>query len=159
MDGGSKKKGLSFGDWTDWVGWEKQRRARVELAKVLGEQIAPEDTDEVSGVDAVFICVLDEMHVSVVEAVKGIGGGIHIMCEKPLATTLDDCVRIWRAVEDERKRGLGETVFGICHVLRYSPFNGLLRELVRDKEVIGDVLSVEHTEPVGWWHFSHSYVR
>ena len=35
----------------------------------------------------------------------------------------------------------------------------LLRQLVREKEVIGDVLSIEHVEPVGWWHFSHSYVR
>ena len=35
----------------------------------------------------------------------------------------------------------------------------LLRKLLLDEKVIGDVLSVEHTEPVGWWHFSHSYVR
>jgi hypothetical protein len=35
----------------------------------------------------------------------------------------------------------------------------MLRHLVLDKEVIGDVLSIEHVEPVGWWHFSHSYVR
>jgi predicted dehydrogenase len=35
----------------------------------------------------------------------------------------------------------------------------LLRDLVRQQKVIGDILSLEHTEPVGWWHFSHSYVR
>lgn len=35
----------------------------------------------------------------------------------------------------------------------------LLRDLVRQQQVIGDILSLEHTEPVGWWHFSHSYVR
>lgn len=35
----------------------------------------------------------------------------------------------------------------------------LLRELLLEKEVVGDVLSIEHVEPVGWWHFSHSYVR
>jgi predicted dehydrogenase len=52
-----------------------------------------------------------------------------------------------------------ETVFGICHVLRYSPHNMMLRHLVLDQGVIGDVLSIEHVEPVGWWHFSHSYVR
>jgi predicted dehydrogenase len=52
-----------------------------------------------------------------------------------------------------------ETVFGICHVLRYSPHNMMLRHLVLNEEVIGDVLSIEHVEPVGWWHFSHSYVR
>jgi len=50
-------------------------------------------------------------------------------------------------------------VFAICHVLRYSPYNMALRKLVLEKEIIGDVLSVEHVEPVGNWHFSHSYVR
>lgn len=35
----------------------------------------------------------------------------------------------------------------------------LLRELVVDQQIVGDVLSLEHVEPVGWWHFSHSYVR
>ncbi|KAF1920900.1 hypothetical protein BDU57DRAFT_509380 [Ampelomyces quisqualis] len=35
----------------------------------------------------------------------------------------------------------------------------MLRHLVLDEEVIGHVLSMEHVEPVGWWHFSHSYVR
>ena len=56
------------------------------------------------------------------------------------------------------EKGKG-AVFGICHVLRYSPHNMLLRELLLEKEVVGDVLSIEHVEPVGWWHFSHSYVR
>ncbi|EGS23364.1 uncharacterized protein CTHT_0010320 [Thermochaetoides thermophila DSM 1495] len=35
----------------------------------------------------------------------------------------------------------------------------LLRKLLLKDRVIGDVLSVVHTEPVGWWHFAHSYVR
>jgi hypothetical protein len=42
-----------------------------------------------------------------------------------------------------------KTVFGVGHVLRYSPHNVLLRKLVRDVRVVGDVISVEHTEPVG----------
>jgi predicted dehydrogenase len=50
-------------------------------------------------------------------------------------------------------------VFSIGHVLRYSPHNILLRKLVLEDRVIGDLLSVNHTEPVGWWHFTHSYVR
>ena len=84
-------------------------------------------------------------------------------------------MRIWKALGGvgggmwkEEGEGEGEVVgtekgkgavFGICHVLRYSPHNMLLRELLLEKEVVGDVLSIEHVEPVGWWHFSHSYVR
>ena len=33
----------------------------------------------------------------------------------------------------------------------------LIRKLLLDDDVIGDIMSVEYTEPVGWWHFSHGY--
>ncbi|RDL30823.1 uncharacterized protein BP5553_10168 [Venustampulla echinocandica] len=35
----------------------------------------------------------------------------------------------------------------------------LLRKLLLEDKVIGEVMSVNHTEPVGWWHFTHSHVR
>jgi predicted dehydrogenase len=34
----------------------------------------------------------------------------------------------------------------------------VLRELI-DAGTVGDIVSVEHLEPVGWWHHAHSYVR
>lgn len=154
--GRTAKENESFSGWKEWVAWERERRERVRLAKEEGRGISEVDVN--GEIDAVFICVLDEMHVEVIEGVKELGG-VHVMCEKPLATTLDGCVRIWRAVQAEKERGVGDKVFGICHVLRYSPHNGVLRELVRVKDAVGDVISVNHTEPVGWWHFSHSYVR
>ena len=157
--------GEQFEGWAQWVGYEVVRRGRERA----GERVE-------RGVDAVMVCVLDEMHVEVLCAVAPLG--LHVLCEKPLATSLEGCVRIWRALggvgggvwkeEGEGERREGEVVgteegkgpvFGICHVLRYSPHNMLLRELLLEKEVVGDVLSIEHVEPVGWWHFSHSYVR
>ncbi|OCK80058.1 streptomycin biosynthesis protein StrI [Lepidopterella palustris CBS 459.81] len=153
-----------FEDWRMWVKYEIARRERERA----GESVE-------RGVDALVVCVLDEMHVEVLEGVGPLE--LHVLSEKPLATTLEGCLRIWEALgkrkgvdggknEEEGggevvngKRGAKETVFGICHVLRYSPHNMLLRELVLEREVIGDVLSIEHVEPVGWWHFSHSYVR
>jgi predicted dehydrogenase len=108
----------------------------------------------VEGVDAVFICVQDRMHKEVVLGLAPLG--LHIMCEKPLATSLDDCVQIYRAVSGASGE---KKLFGIGHVLRYSPHNMLLRKLLVEERVIGDVMAVNHTEPVGWWHFTHSYVR
>ena len=35
----------------------------------------------------------------------------------------------------------------------------LLRKLLLEDEVVGDVVSVDHMESVGWWHFAYSYVR
>ncbi|KAK4032683.1 hypothetical protein C8A01DRAFT_40877 [Parachaetomium inaequale] len=141
-------EGAAFADWRDFITYETRRRARVESG---GKDLPP-------GVDAVFVCVLDEMHREVVVALASLGG-LHIMCEKPLATTLHDCIEMYTALESNKVAGGQQAVFSIGHVLRYSPHNMLLRKLVLQDRVIGDILSVVHTEPVGWWHFAHSYVR
>lgn len=116
-----------------------------------------EGDPEFKGVDTVFITVLDEMHVHVVKTLAPLG--LHTMCEKPLATGLDDCIDILGTVAREWEILGRKTVFGIAHVLRCSPHNVMLRKLVREDRVVGDVISVEHTEPIGWWHMAHSFVR
>lgn len=142
--------GQHFDNWKQWVEYEEERRGQ----KARGAVVEP-------GVDAVFVCVLDEMHEEVVCGIAHLK--VHVCCEKPLSTRLDSCVRMFKALNDAKKtdaaEGKKDPVFGICHVLRYSPHNMLLRHLVREKNIVGDVLSIEHVEPVGWWHFSHSYVR
>ncbi|PSN72094.1 NAD(P)-binding protein [Corynespora cassiicola Philippines] len=152
--------GQAFADWREWVGYEEARRK--------------EGGSREEGVSAVFVCVLDELHEEVLVGIAGLG--VHVCVEKPLSVRLGSCLNIYRALGGVEKRANGEvngtangaangeakrkeTVFGICHVLRYSPHNMMLRHLVLEKAVVGDVLSVEHVEPVGWWHFSHSYVR
>lgn len=143
-------QGVEFESWSDFVTYEKDRRRRA----AAGEPNVP------PGVDGVFVCVLDEMHRDVVVTLATELAGLHIMCEKPLATRLDDCVDMYRALRANVDQRTGEQcVFSIGHVLRYSPHNMELRRLLLEQRVIGDVLSVVHTEPVGWWHFTHSYVR
>ena len=141
-------EGAVFKGWRDFVDYEEKRRARV-----LGG-----DKDTPPGVDAAFVCVQDEMHREVVLALAKLGG-LHIMCEKPLATCLQHCVDMYEALRSNTNEKGEQLVFSIGHVLRYSPHNMLLRKLVLEDRVIGDILSVVHTEPVGWWHFTHSYVR
>ncbi|KAF2401941.1 NAD(P)-binding protein [Trichodelitschia bisporula] len=140
-----------FVGWEEWLAYEKERRGRVATGEIR------EGDPEFRGVDAVFVCVLDEMHVRVVKAVAPLG--LHIMCEKPLATSLEDCIDILGTVTREWNVLGKKSIFGIGHVLRYSPQNVTLRRLVREERVIGDVISMEHTEPVGWWHMAHSFVR
>ncbi|KAK0820708.1 hypothetical protein LTR75_001586 [Friedmanniomyces endolithicus] len=131
-----------FDGWKDFVSYEQHRRKDAPAG----------NTSTLQGIDGVFVCVKDELHCQVVTALAPLG--LHIMCEKPLATTLSDCISIQRTLSQYPQR-----IFAIGHVLRYSPHNMLLRHLLLERKVIGDVLSMEHTEPVGWWHFSHSYVR
>ncbi|KAF2426324.1 NAD(P)-binding protein [Tothia fuscella] len=141
----------AFEDWADFLAYEVTRRKRVSAGEIK------EGHEEYTGADGVFVCVLDEMHVHVLKGLAPLG--LHIMCEKPLATSLEDCIGIHSAVTKEWEALGRKTVFGICHVLRYSPHNMLLHKLIRDNKAVGDIVSVEHTEPVGWWHFAHSYVR
>lgn len=139
------QKGQEYPDWRDYLAQHHP-----------GGQGITNGGSPSSFVDAIFICVLDEQHVDVVTAFAP--HGYHIMCEKPLATTLNDCLKIYAALLPPPGQP-STTIFGIGHVLRYSPHNMLLREIVLEQDAIGDVLSIEHTEPVGWWHYSHSYVR
>jgi len=136
--------GQEFEGWQQFVTWEQQRRAGQSGRNQLK-------------IDGVFICVLDEQHAEVVAGLAPFK--LHILCEKPLATSLHQCLQIYSSLLPQNPSVGPETIFGIGHVLRYSPHNMLLRQLVLEDEVVGDVLSIEHTEPVGWWHFSHSYVR
>ncbi|KAH7039747.1 uncharacterized protein B0I36DRAFT_234338 [Microdochium trichocladiopsis] len=160
-------EGSQFRDWRDFIAWETDRRRRKAEEQNEGEsRPVPE------GVDAVFVCVRDELHHDVVMGLAPLG--LHIMCEKPLATTLADCMAMYRALAPHQE----QKIFSVCHVMRYSPHNLMLRSLLfgdgkngadlpdhhqedggQRRGAIGDILSIHHTEPVGWWHFAHSYVR
>ncbi|RAL01729.1 Gfo/Idh/MocA family protein [Aspergillus ibericus CBS 121593] len=136
---GTPQDGQEFPDWRSWLQWELQRRESNNDPRV--------------GVDGVFICTLDSTHVEILHAIAPLR--LHILCEKPLALSLNDCLSVYRALSPN----LSTNIFSIGHVLRYSPHNILLRKLLLLDRVIGDIVSLEHTEPVGFWHFSHSYVR
>ncbi|KAF1812925.1 NAD(P)-binding protein [Eremomyces bilateralis CBS 781.70] len=152
----SPKKAESFKSWEDWVVYEKARRLRQGYGQSTSAIDAGGDEDVV--VNTVFICVQDAMHTAVIQAVWPLG--VHILCEKPLATRLKDVNDIHALIKARQMEEVEkQRVFAICHVLRYSPHNMMLRDLVVEQKIIGEVLNVEHTEPVGWWHFSHSYVR
>ena len=138
--------GQGFEDWRAFLKWELERRAKASR----GEEVP-------AGVDGAFICVLDEQHKEVIVGLAPLG--LHIMCEKPLATTLADCVSIYKSLLPNLPNTTPSRIFSIGHVLRYSPHNMLLRKLLLEDKIIGEILSINHTEPVGWWHFTHSYVR
>jgi predicted dehydrogenase len=139
--------GEEFADWEDYIKYERKRRERERNGEVLQDP----------GVDAAFVCVLDELHAPVVKSLAPLG--LHIMCEKPLATRLDDIIGMYGTILKSWSELQCQSVFAAGYVLRYSPANLLLRRLARDERVIGDVISIEHTDTVGWWHFAHSYVR
>lgn len=100
--------------------------------------------------DAVIICTQDAMHAepAIVFAKKGYA----MLLEKPMAPTLADCERIVRAVQENH------ILFGVCHVMRYTRYTQALKAVL-DSGEIGEVISIHHLEPVGYWHQAHSFVR
>ncbi|WP_328924466.1 Gfo/Idh/MocA family oxidoreductase [Streptomyces sp. NBC_00190] len=132
----------------------KARRERFAADHALGAGTAVDDWRVLAArgrvADAVLICTLDREHLEPVLAFAALG--YHIMLEKPMALTEDECRRIVAAVE------AAGVILSVGHILRYTPYTRALKHVL-DSGRIGDVVSVQHLEPVGFWHQAHSFVR
>ncbi|MFI7066974.1 Gfo/Idh/MocA family protein [Kribbella sp. NPDC050124] len=100
--------------------------------------------------DAVIVALPDEHHRDA--SVAFAEAGYDILLEKPIATSPEDCDDIENAA---KANGVSITV---CHVLRYTAYTKTLRQLL-DAGAIGEVMQIEHLEPIGHLHFAHSFVR
>ncbi|XP_028309815.1 uncharacterized protein LOC114467597 isoform X3 [Gouania willdenowi] len=100
--------------------------------------------------DAVFVCTPDRLHKE--PAVAFARKGYHLLLEKPMATTAEDCREI---VEACTQSGV---MLCVGHVLRYDPIVHKIKELI-DAGLVGDVVHIQHLEPVGFYHFAHAFVR
>ena len=77
--------------------WQELHAASAETIRTVGTRLA----------DAVIVAVHDHMHVEVVLAFAE--QGYHILCEKPMATNIGDCISMEAAV---KKAGI---IFGMGH--------------------------------------------
>ena len=100
--------------------------------------------------DVAVITTVDNMHYH--PALQAIEKGYDLLLEKPVAQTAQECIDIANAAKVKGVKVL------VCHVLRYTPFYGRLKELLMSG-IIGDVVSIDQVEAIGNVHFSHSYVR
>ena len=100
--------------------------------------------------DAVIVSTPDDVHY--VPTMKALERGYHVLLEKPMAQTEKECRDI---LAMSRKTG---GIVAVCHVLRYAPYFVAMREAIREG-MLGDVVSVQHMEPIQYSHMAHSYVR
>ena len=101
--------------------------------------------------DCVLITLPDKLHKDAAVAFTKLG--YHMLLEKPMGTLLDDCKQITFTCRENPSQ-----INAVCHVLRYYPQCVKLKQLI-DSGLIGDVVNINHTEPVGFEHFAHSFVR
>jgi predicted dehydrogenase len=100
--------------------------------------------------DAVAICTQDRMHLAPVELLAPLG--YSILLEKPLSPDPEEAEKIIACVKQHGN------LFAVCHVLLYTELTTQLREILRSG-AIGEIVSIQHLEPVAWWHQAHSFVR
>ena len=100
--------------------------------------------------DAVIISTPDNLHFGPCMAALKLG--YHVLLEKPISPSEKECRDILEATKKSGK------VVAVCHVLRYAPYFVRLRELIQGG-TIGELVSIQHLEPIERIHMSHSYVR
>ncbi|WP_203779270.1 Gfo/Idh/MocA family protein [Paractinoplanes rishiriensis] len=100
--------------------------------------------------DAAIVATQDVDHEG--PAVRLAGLGHHLLLEKPIAPVQEAAERIAAAAD------AAGVLLAVCHVLRYTAFTDRVRAVLAGGR-IGQIVSVQHLEPVGWWHHAHAFVR
>lgn len=100
--------------------------------------------------DAVIIATPDQLHSA--PCLAALEAGYDVLLEKPIAPTEEECRMILKKAQETGR------IVGVCHVLRYSPYFRELKSVI-DAGLIGEIISIQHMEPIEYVHMSHSYVR
>jgi predicted dehydrogenase len=159
---GAGQRGAGYATWIGRHGDRAQVVAvaeprayqRESLAREHGVEHVFSSWRELAAVprlaDAVIVSTQDSEHVE--PAIALARKGYHVLVEKPLAPTSTECTTLVNAVTE------AGVLFAVCHVMRYRPYTRLVKQLVDDGR-LGEIMSVQHLEPVGHWHYAHSFVR
>src|SRR3984957_4804008 len=126
---------------------EKARRSGQALGLAADriyddfESMAAAESKRPDGIEAVAIVTPNHMHAS--PAYAFLKAGIHVICDKPLTTSLAEAKKMRAAVE---KSGL---VFTLTHNYTGYPLVRQMREMVRTGE-LGEIRLVQVEYPQDW---------
>lgn len=136
---------------------ENSARAAALAAEFGGQAYGGVEELLRSGLDAVSVCTANASHSEM--TVRALDAGMHVLCEKPMATTLEEC----EAMAEAAKRNGRHLLLG--HNQRFARAHVKARALIEAGE-IGRVLSFRttfgHPGPEGWtgdknsWFFDKS---
>jgi UDP-N-acetyl-2-amino-2-deoxyglucuronate dehydrogenase len=87
-----------------------------------------------TAIDIVAVCSPNGLHAE--HSIKALNAGKHVICEKPMALTADDCGRMIQAAEKNNKR-----LFAIKQN-RYNPPVAAVKQLI-DEDRLGKIYSVQ----------------
>jgi predicted dehydrogenase len=125
--------------------YDPDPRAIESLRQTYGAgfEAATTEKEVIDRSDWIFIGSFNNEHAR--QAISALQAGKDVFCEKPLATTLEDCLAVQKAVRDS-----GRTFyFGL--VLRFAPLYRKMRELLTSG-AIGSLISFEFNETLAFNH-------
>ncbi|SFB89253.1 Oxidoreductase family, C-terminal alpha/beta domain [Algibacter lectus] len=100
--------------------------------------------------DAVIISTPDQLHYA--PCMKALEMGYDVLLEKPISPSEEECLDILRLAKEKNR------IVAVCHVLRYAPYFIELKKMI-DDGAVGELVSIDHFEPIEHTHMAHSYVR
>ena len=105
---------------------------------------------EVPGAECSIVALPDRLHFPA--AMAALARGHHLLLEKPVGATWDECVALDAAVRESGR------LVQVGHILRFTPYYRKIRELIAGG-TLGEVVSIRHLEPVGYWKAAMAFCR
>lgn len=110
----------------------------IDAAKTFAERFGASrwsqdvnDVHRMDDIDAIYIATWPSAHCE--NVITAATGHKHILCEKPLATTLHECDRMIEVCRQNRVKLM------IGYMMRFNPAHAIVRRLIADRQ-IGRVL-------------------
>ncbi|BBI34097.1 Gfo/Idh/MocA family protein [Cohnella abietis] len=100
--------------------------------------------------DVAVISTQDRMHC--IPTMKALELGYDVLLEKPMSPLIDEVLAMADASREHNR------LLTVCHVLRYTPFWSKIKEIIVSG-AIGQIVNVQLSENVGYFHMAHSFVR
>ncbi len=118
--------------------YDRNKSRSDEMAKKYGGISYDSYQDLLSdkNINAVSVCVTNNLHAEI--TITALRAGKHVLCEKPMATTISDCKTMVKAADENGRKLL------IGHNQRLTPTHKKARELIRDG-IIGDIITFRTT--------------
>ncbi len=104
-------------------------RAYADYRAMLQQELTRDD-----GIDAVSIMTPNGFHFEMASAFAA--NGIHVICEKPVTTTVEDAIKLAELVKDK------DIVFGVMYGYTGYPMIKQAREMVRNGE-LGEIHTIK----------------
>lgn len=114
---------------------------KLERAKELGEKYNCNIYNDIDSlllnekqIDVISICTPNGLHAE--HSIKALNAGFHVLCEKPMALTVEDCKKMIKASEDNNRK------LFIVKQNRFNPPIAALKKVI-DEGRLGKILNVQ----------------